>query len=76
MLAGMNETELVVGARLLADGNQVPMLGLGVWQVPDGPECVDAVRWAPEAGYRHIDTAQAYGNEESGGRALEANWWS
>ena len=29
--------------RLLADGNQVPVLGLGVWQVPDGPECVTPV---------------------------------
>ena len=56
--------------RLLADGNEMPVLGLGVWQIPDGPECVNAVRWALEAGYRHIDTAQAYGNEESVGRAL------
>ena len=54
----------------LADGNQLPMLGLGVWQVPDGPECVNAVRWALELGYRHIDTAQAYGNEASVGKAL------
>ena len=54
----------------LADGNQLPMLGLGVWQVPDGPACVNAVRWALELGYRHIDTAQAYGNEASVGRAL------
>jgi diketogulonate reductase-like aldo/keto reductase len=57
-------------ARVLADGSEMPMLGLGVWQVPDGPECVDAVRWALELGYRHIDTAQAYGNEASVGRAL------
>ena len=57
-------------ARVLADGNRIPMLGLGVWQVPNGPECIDAVRWALELGYRHIDTAQAYGNEESVGRAL------
>ena len=56
--------------RVLADGNQMPMLGLGVWQVPNGPECVDAVRSALELGYRHIDTAQAYGNEESVGQAL------
>ncbi len=55
-------------ARVLADGNEMPMLGLGVWQVPDGPECVNAVRWALELGYRHIDTAQAYGNEESVGQ--------
>src|SRR6478672_7636234 len=57
-------------ARVLADGHQMPLLGLGVWQVPNGPECEDAVRWALELGYRHIDTAQAYGNEESVGRAL------
>jgi 2,5-diketo-D-gluconate reductase A len=56
--------------RELADGNRMPVLGLGVWQVPDGPECENAVRWALEAGYRHIDTAQAYGNEASVGRAL------
>jgi diketogulonate reductase-like aldo/keto reductase len=56
--------------RRLADGKEIPVLGLGVWQVPDGPECENAVRWALELGYRHIDTAQAYGNEESVGRAL------
>ena len=57
-------------ARILADGNEMPLLGLGVWQVPNGPEAENAVRWALELGYRHIDTAQAYGNEESVGRAL------
>jgi diketogulonate reductase-like aldo/keto reductase len=57
-------------ARVLADGNEVPLLGLGVWQVPNGRECMDAVRWALELGYRHIDTAQAYGNEESVGQGL------
>lgn len=57
-------------ARVLADGNEIPLLALGVWQVPDGPECENAVRWALELGYRHVDTAQAYGNEESVGRAL------
>jgi diketogulonate reductase-like aldo/keto reductase len=57
-------------ARVLADGNEIPLLGLGVWQVPDGRECEDAVRWALQAGYRHVDTAQAYGNERSVGRAL------
>jgi diketogulonate reductase-like aldo/keto reductase len=57
-------------ARVLSDGNEIPLLGLGVWQVPNGRECVDAVRWALELGYRHIDTAQAYGNEESVGEGL------
>src|SRR2546422_800594 len=56
--------------RVLADGTQIPLLGLGVWQVANGPTTVNAVRWALELGYRHIDTAQAYGNEESVGRAL------
>jgi 2,5-diketo-D-gluconate reductase A len=55
---------------VLADGSHMPMLGLGVWQVPDGPECVNAVRWALELGYRHIDTAQLYGNEQSVGKGL------
>jgi diketogulonate reductase-like aldo/keto reductase len=57
-------------ALVLADGNEIPLLGLGVWQVPPGPDTENAVRWALELGYRHVDTAQAYGNEESVGRAL------
>jgi len=57
-------------ARVLADGSRLPLLGLGLWQVPDGPECVNAVRWALDAGYRHIDTAQVYRNEASVGKAL------
>ena len=57
-------------SRALADGNQIPLLGLGVWQVPNGPTTVNAVSWALELGYRHIDTAQVYGNEESVGRGL------
>ena len=56
--------------RTLADGTAIPVLGLGVWQVPDGAQCERAVRWALESGYRHIDTAQAYGNEGGVGRAL------
>jgi diketogulonate reductase-like aldo/keto reductase len=56
---------------LLSDGNRIPRLALGVWQVPDGKSCVDAVLWALEAGYRHIDTAQGYHNEASVGQALQ-----
>ncbi len=59
-----------VQVRVLADGHRLPALGLGVWQVPNGPECVNAVRRALELGYRNIDTAQAYQNEESVGQAL------
>ena len=54
----------------LTDGRALPALGLGVWQVENAQECVDAVRWALEEGYRHIDTAQAYGNEESVGQGI------
>src|ERR671926_729392 len=57
-------------ARVLADGHEMPLLGLGVWKVKVGREAEDAVRWALELGYRHIDTAQAYGNEKSVGKAL------
>src|SRR5690348_13632416 len=57
-------------ARVLNDGSEMPLLGLGVWQVDHGDDTENSVRWALEAGYRHIDTAQAYGNEESVGRAL------
>src|SRR6476619_6739435 len=57
-------------ARVLNDGNEMPLLGLGVWQVREGDETYNSVRWALELGYRHIDTAQAYGNEESVGRGL------
>jgi diketogulonate reductase-like aldo/keto reductase len=60
-------------ARVLADGTEIPLLGLGVWQVPDGPQCEDAVRWALELGYRHVDTAQAYGNEASTGRGIRTS---
>src|SRR5918999_3706906 len=56
--------------RTLADGNTIPLLGLGVWQVEPGPQTENAVRWALELGYRHLDTAQGYGNEESVGQAL------
>ena len=58
---------------MLADGSEMPLLGLGVWQVPNGPETENAVRWALELGYRHIDTAQAYRNEESVGLGLRAS---
>ena len=54
----------------LSDGTGIPLLGLGVWQVPDGAPTVNAVRWALELGYRHIDTAQAYGNEKGVGQGL------
>ncbi|MCG7310910.1 aldo/keto reductase [Brachybacterium sp. ACRRE] len=56
----------------LADGNTIPQLGYGVWQVED-EVAADVVGQALEAGYRHIDTAKAYDNEEGVGRALRAS---
>jgi diketogulonate reductase-like aldo/keto reductase len=57
-------------ARVLSNGVEMPLLGLGVWQIPDGPATEQAVRWALEAGYRHVDTATLYRNERSVGRAV------
>jgi len=52
-------------------GTTVPKLGFGTWQI-DGPECQEAVEDALAIGYRHIDTARAYGNEPEVGRGLAA----
>ncbi|WP_092693509.1 aldo/keto reductase [Halorientalis regularis] len=48
----------------------MPMLGLGTWQNDDADQCAESVRTALETGYRHIDTAQAYGNEDAVGRGI------
>ena len=53
----------------LHDGTSIPQLGFGVFQVPP-PETAATVAKALEAGYRHIDTAQMYGNEEGVGAAI------
>lgn len=55
----------------LANGVQMPVIGFGTWQSADGDIAYDAVKWALEAGYRHIDTAAIYGNEASVGRAIK-----
>lgn len=57
----------------LANGSIIPRLGLGVWQVKDGAEAVDSVKWALQAGYRLIDTAAAYKNEVSVGEGIRAS---
>lgn len=54
----------------LSNGQTIPKIGFGTWQIPDGEEAHRAVLYALEAGYRHIDTAQIYGNESSVGRAI------
>ncbi|OYO17937.1 aldo/keto reductase [Enemella evansiae] len=54
----------------LNDGHTIPQLGFGVWQVST-EDIVPAVRKALEVGYRHIDTAAIYGNEEGVGQAIK-----
>lgn len=54
----------------LSNGVGIPCIGFGTWQTPDGDVAVRSVACAIEAGYRHIDTAQAYGNEESVGKGI------
>lgn len=54
----------------LSNGVQIPAIGLGTWQIPNGDKAYNSVLSALKSGYRHIDTALAYGNEESVGRAI------
>lgn len=54
----------------LRSGHEIPLLGFGVFKIEDPRECVRCVLDALEAGYRHIDTASIYGNEEAVGVAL------
>ncbi|GAA0577671.1 aldo/keto reductase [Kribbella sandramycini] len=56
----------------LDNGVEIPQLGLGVWQVDDAL-ATEVVSTAFEAGYRHVDTAAAYGNEPGVGRAIAAS---
>ena len=60
----------LVGTVTLANGVPMPYLGLGVYQTPAGQPVVDAVTYALDAGYRHIDTAAAYANEAGVGLAV------
>jgi diketogulonate reductase-like aldo/keto reductase len=55
----------------LDNGTQIPQIGLGLWKVKKEKEAKQAVKWALEAGYRHFDTAQIYGNEAYLGAALK-----
>ncbi|GEP75372.1 aldo/keto reductase [Weissella thailandensis] len=55
----------------LANGIKIPVIGFGTWQTPDGDVAYQSVLDALKAGYRHIDTAAAYGNESSVGRAIK-----
>ena len=64
------EYNSLTSAFALANGNKIPCLGFGTWQSADGDEAYSAVLCALRNGYRHIDTATAYENEESVGKAI------
>ena len=67
----MSEKELAIDSRVsLGDGNSMPLLGLGTWAAQPGGETRDAVAFALETGYRHIDTAKMYNNEQDVGQAV------
>jgi diketogulonate reductase-like aldo/keto reductase len=55
----------------LSNGVKIPCIGFGTWQTPNGEAAFSSVKAAIKAGYRHIDTAAVYGNEESVGRAIK-----
>ncbi|REK56036.1 MAG: aldo/keto reductase [Thermobacillus sp.] len=64
------EIRSITDAAVLNNGVRMPWLGLGVFQVADGEEVRNAVRWAIEEGYRSIDTAAGYRNETGVGQAI------
>jgi diketogulonate reductase-like aldo/keto reductase len=55
------------------NGVEIPQFGLGVYLTKSGSECINAVTWALETGYRHIDTAWIYGNEKEVGEAVRSS---
>ncbi|MEI2272749.1 aldo/keto reductase [Sphingobacterium sp. ML3W] len=55
----------------LNNGIDIPAIGFGTWQIPEGEDAYQAVKEALVAGYTHIDTAAIYGNEKSVGRAIK-----
>ena len=54
----------------LNNGKEIPAIGLGTWQTPDGETAVKAVSHAIKCGYRHVDAAAVYGNEQSVGEGI------
>ena len=63
----------ISGSVQLSNGIRMPYFGLGVFEADEGHEAVQAIHWALEAGYRHIDTASLYGNEKSVGEAVNTS---
>ena len=67
----MNGITDIKGTFTLHNGVEMPYLGLGVYLSEDGQEVVNAVKWALEHGYRHIDTASIYKNEIGVGQGIK-----
>ncbi len=63
----------VIPSVTLNNGVEMPLLGFGVFQIPDAEECERSVHEAIRTGYRLIDTAAAYGNEEAVGNAIKSS---
>ncbi|MBP2832164.1 aldo/keto reductase [Aquimarina sp. U1-2] len=67
----MREISDIKGTFRLHNGVDMPYLGLGVYQADNDEEVINAIQWALDTGYRHIDTASIYKNEEGVGRAIK-----
>ncbi len=69
----MNKITDIQGSFTLHNGVEMPYFGLGVYLSKDGQEVINAVKWALETGYRHIDTASIYENEAGVGAGIRAS---
>jgi len=69
----MNTITDIKGSFTLHNGVEIPYFGLGVYLSKDGTEVINAVKWAIQHGYRHIDTAAVYDNEEGVGEGIRAS---
>ncbi len=66
----MNQMKTLSDCFTLSNGVKIPCIGFGTFKTPNGEVCVQSVKDALRCGYRHIDTASAYGNEASVGQAI------
>jgi diketogulonate reductase-like aldo/keto reductase len=73
VIAGLTAGKNMPQAPLVqANGAAIPAIGFGTWTLT-GEACIEAVGWALQAGYRHLDTARMYGNEAEVGQGLKAS---
>lgn len=67
----MEKLHSLTSTYTLSNGVKIPCVGFGTWQVEDGDVVISSVKAALEAGYRHVDTAAVYGNEDGVGKAIK-----